>query len=97
MRRKSELERQGKRSTTHDDDEVDSDESFAAREQLSTIVPSYETSAYVEGLLPASVYLVEVRNFLECLPYVYKADCQKCTRNEAAKQKVKFIEMFGEI
>uniref|UniRef100_A0A0M3I182 WAPL domain-containing protein n=1 Tax=Ascaris lumbricoides TaxID=6252 RepID=A0A0M3I182_ASCLU len=60
MRRKSELERQGKRSTTHDDDEVDSDESFAAREQLSTIVPSYETSAYVEGLLPASVYLVEV-------------------------------------
>ncbi|KHN83201.1 Anosmin-1 [Toxocara canis] len=60
IRKKSEVERQGKRSATHEDEERDSEESFTAREQLSTIVPAYETSAYVEGLMPASVYLVEV-------------------------------------
>ncbi|VDK49315.1 unnamed protein product [Anisakis simplex] len=60
MRMQSELGHQEKRSTSHEEDDG-SDGSFMYQEQQSIIVPPYETSAFIDGLLPLSIYLVKVR------------------------------------
>ena len=62
FRRKAELLQQGKRSTvTHDEEDAEEEEEgLETLGRMSTIVPSYSTSASIEPLSPASVFLVEV-------------------------------------
>lgn len=61
LKRRSSVEKQGKRSTLNaEDEENENEDSFLERERMSLVVPSYHSFADIEQLVPAAVYLVEV-------------------------------------
>lgn len=68
---KQNVEKQEKRSANHnDEDDPDNNDDFVDKERTSTVVPSYSTSALIEGLEGQSVYLTEV-GFATTLSLLY--------------------------
>lgn len=65
LKRRLNVEKQEKRSTTDDeDDEIENENSFVERERMSVVVPAYHSYADIDQLQLESVYLVEVGIYL---------------------------------
>lgn len=69
VRRKTELNQQGKRSALMYHDENEEEDGFVGPQRMSTVVSSYSTSADIPALPPASVFLVEVIIFTEAFKF----------------------------